>query len=147
MARFCAVTAVLRVTTDGRDVLSNGQVFNKLARRDSVAGSTNFYCMAATQFGNKFEKYQNRIGFSDWLEMFSLAERRSETKCRDSVMGEREACSLRIRDREAEIDEAFTNRRNSVATLPTFAEIPFWWRSFCSPMVHRPKLLCWDKRL
>ena len=51
MARFCAVTAVLRVTTDGRDVLSNGQVFNKLARRDSVAGSTNFYCMAATQFG------------------------------------------------------------------------------------------------
>ena len=112
-----------------------------------MAGSTNFYCMAATQFGNKFEKYQNRIGFSDWLEMFSLAERRSETKCRDSVMGEREACSLRIRDREAEIDEAFTNRRNSVGTLPTFAEIPFWWRSFCSPMVHRPKLLCWDKRL
>ena len=102
MARFCAVTAVLRVTTDGRDVLSRGQVFNKLARRDSVAGSTNFYCMAATQFGNKFEKYQNRIGFSDWLEMFSLAERRSETKWHDSVMGEREACSLRTRDREAE---------------------------------------------
>ena len=39
------------------------------------------------------------------------------------------------------------DRRNSVATLPTFAEIPFWWRSFCSPMDHRPNLLCWDKRL
>ena len=51
MERFCAVTVVLRVPKDGRDVLSRGQVFNKLARRDSLAGSTNFYCMAATQFG------------------------------------------------------------------------------------------------
>ena len=51
VARFCAVTAILRVSTDRGDVLSRGQVFNKLARRDSLARSTNFYCMAATQFG------------------------------------------------------------------------------------------------
>ena len=125
----------------------------KISQRDSVTWSINFYCLAAMQLDRvetRLSYYLKSLGFSHWLVMLSSAKWGIVRWWSGVIPGwEKEACSLRARVRNLELYEASTmfDRRNSVATLPTFAEIPFWWRSFCSPMDHRPNLLCWDKRL